>query len=258
MSERTTAKTEQGRGASGLSRFAPYGAFELKATYQRNFLTAQIFTIATVGLALLTAALWPTTAPVTTVIDIPPRGGTISLPPQVSVVVEYDPGPSVSAAPDLEGIIPVPVADEFLADAADRLIPTQLDLATGRGNGDEGSENRGIVIDTAAIGSGRGDPWPSRTEFVPREIEPELVYRYTGEYPRTARRMGLTGTAAIRLLIDEEGRVIASELARSSGVEILDETAVAWGLRCRFSPAIQNDHPIKLWVIISYQFTLDE
>ena len=70
--------------------------------------------------------------------------------------------------------------------------------------------------------------------------------------------MGLTGTAAIRLLIDEEGRVIASELARSSGVEILDETAVAWGLRCRFSPAIQNDRPIKLWVIISYEFTLDE
>ena len=177
MAKKNAAKTRQGRGASGSFRFAPYGAFEMKATYQRNFLTAQLFTIAAVGLILITVALWPTTAPVTTVIDVPPRGGAFSLPPPMSVVVESSPGPSVSAAPDLEGTIPVPVADELLADAADRLIPTQLDLVTGRGDGGEGSANRGIVIDSAAIGAGRGDPWPSRTEFVPREIEPELIYR---------------------------------------------------------------------------------
>lgn len=73
-------------------------------------------------------------------------------------------------------------------------------------------------------------------------------------YPDTARRMRISGTVVVDVVIDEVGKVVAAQA--SSGPTVLREAAVQASLRARFSPTTLSGQPVKVSGLIYYKFSL--
>ncbi|MCZ2391202.1 MAG: energy transducer TonB [Acidobacteria bacterium] len=71
-------------------------------------------------------------------------------------------------------------------------------------------------------------------------------------YPEAARRMRATGTVAIRILIDEKGKVMTAEVI--SGHPLLAAPSRAAACYSKFSPTTLKGHPVKVTGRILYTF----
>jgi periplasmic protein TonB len=76
------------------------------------------------------------------------------------------------------------------------------------------------------------------------------------EYPAAARRLGLEGTAVVRVLVGEDGRPKNAAIEKSSGVRVLDEAALAAVQRWFFVPARRGSTPISAEVDVPVRFRL--
>ncbi len=234
--------------------YSPYGAYEMKSKYQRNFLFGTLITAGVVALILIIA--WAVSsmgeeevfdAPavvIKTVADLGPPPSIARKPPQVQVSQPQVAAPKVG--------IPKPVADEQVVDD-DAVIATQEELAeisapaiTDQAGGDD------IQIDIS-----EEDFIPAPDDFVPVEIYPEMIFEQKPEYPRLAEQAGITGTVWVKALVDEQGGVMKAQVGKTSGTESLDQAAVAAAYKCKFKPGIQNQRPVKVWVTYKVDFTLD-
>ncbi len=237
--------------------YSPYGAYELKARYQWNFLLGTAITTATVLLILLTAwvitnlgeedleAIDLSARVIKTVADLGPPPSVAKKPPQVKVDQPQVAAPKVG--------IPKPVADDEVVDE-DVVLATRDELAEI------------VAPDIAATGDGEGeiivdiqddDYLPEPDEFVPVEIFPEMIFQHTPEYPRLARQAGITGVVWVRALVDREGNVRKAQVHKSSGTVSLDEAAVAAAYKNKFKPGIQNGRPVACWVSYRVNFEQD-
>ena len=75
-------------------------------------------------------------------------------------------------------------------------------------------------------------------------------------YPLSARRRGEEGTTVVRARVDATGSVAHAEVARSSGVEAIDEAAVAAVRSWRFLPALDKGNPVASDVELPVVFRL--
>lgn len=77
-------------------------------------------------------------------------------------------------------------------------------------------------------------------------------------YPRSARRRSQEGTAYVRFRIDREGNVLMSQLARSSGYELLDQEVLETVRRANPLPAMpQEIAGATLEVTVPVRFRLE-
>lgn len=103
---------------------------------------------------------------------------------------------------------------------------------------------------------------PAPTEPVPYyklEVKPRLIHRVIPRYPELARRMGLEGRVVVNALVGEDGRVLQAEVVKASPPEIADilgPAAVEAVLQFRFSPGMQQDRPVRVWVAVPVDFRL--
>ena len=74
------------------------------------------------------------------------------------------------------------------------------------------------------------------------------------DYPDIARRAGITGSVTVEVLVDREGKVEA--IGTIYGNEVFHEASRQAALKTLFTPAIQNDKPVKVWVSLPYKFQL--
>jgi protein TonB len=235
--------------------YSPYGAFELKAKYQRNFALGTSITLAFVLVVL--AVAWLITnltreeivnAPqvvIKTVADLGPPPSIAKKPPQVKVSAPQVVAPKVG--------IPKPVADEEVLDE-DVVIATREELADIVAPDITSMAEGGDI----AVEIDPEDYLPAPDEFVPLEIQPEFIYRHAPDYPRLAKQAGITGTVHVNVLLDEEGNVIDAIIAKSSGTKSLDDAALQAAGQCKFKPGIQNGRPVKCWVTFPYVFELNQ
>ena len=234
--------------------WSPYGAYELKSKYQRNFLYGTGLTFGTVVLILLVA--WfvsredeidigaAPTLVIKTVADLGPPPSIARKPPQVAVQAPQTAAPKVG--------IPKPVADDEVLDE-DVVLATRdelaeivaPDIATVAGDGD-------IEIDIS-----EDDYLPAPDEFVPVEIYPEMIHQAPLEYPRLAKQAGITGDVWVQALVDKDGNVRDTRVGKSTGTVSLDDAAIKQAKKCKFKPGIQNGRPIACWVTYKVEFTLD-
>jgi len=77
------------------------------------------------------------------------------------------------------------------------------------------------------------------------------------EYPSASRRMEEEGTVSLRFLIGVDGKVIQSEIEKSSGYKRLDEAARAGLSRCQFRPATVDGKPEQAWASMRYTWRLE-
>ena len=81
---------------------------------------------------------------------------------------------------------------------------------------------------------------------------PEVIRAMEREYPPILRDAGIGGRVAVWFFIDEEGRVQDKRILETSGQAALDEAALAVADVYEFTPALNRDQRVKVWV----QFTI--
>jgi periplasmic protein TonB len=77
------------------------------------------------------------------------------------------------------------------------------------------------------------------------------------EYPSASRRLEEEGTVALRFLVGVDGKVIQSEVEKSSGFKRLDEAARAGLSKCQFRPALVDGKPEQSWASMKYTWRLE-
>jgi len=79
----------------------------------------------------------------------------------------------------------------------------------------------------------------------------------TPAYPPAARRNHQSGIVVLKFLIDEEGGVVDSLVADSSGFDSLDQAARDALTLCRFRPGTVDGKPERSWVAMRYVWQMN-
>lgn len=77
-------------------------------------------------------------------------------------------------------------------------------------------------------------------------------------YPMIARRSGYEGVVLLRVWVMENGKVGKIELERSSGYEMLDQSAINAVKGWVFIPGKKNGVPISSWIMVPIKFQLSK
>jgi protein TonB len=104
-------------------------------------------------------------------------------------------------------------------------------------------------------------PLPEKPKATPKTISKGVI---TGlalalpkpAYPPIAKKLGIQGTVAVQVLIDETGQVISARAI--SGSSFLTGEAQKAAYQARFSPTRLSDQPVKVSGVITYKFALDQ
>lgn len=252
-----------------LSACNPYGAWEMKVTYQRNMLYATMVAIGLVAITTFSFWLYGQLAGSPAVERINPKQiveifSVLEDIPNIRPDEGAFPAAASQAVADLPPLaIPVPVPDELLADEPEMTIPTNYErdlIVDGlhRSGPPDGSEP-GQIGEYGFGGRGDSlDPGPHPDSFQVLQIYPQMVSEHLPKYPEIARRLGLEGSVWLQVLIDTEGRVVKAEILKSSEIEMLDKAALEAAWKNRFSPGIQNNRAVLVWVKYKVEFVLSE
>lgn len=96
--------------------------------------------------------------------------------------------------------------------------------------------------------------------FTPYTVAPQIRNRADVEramqrfYPPLLRDAGIGGTVLVWILIDEQGNVVRTQVQRSSGHDGLDDAAMRVGEVMEFTPAMNRDRRVRVWVALPIEF----
>jgi periplasmic protein TonB len=96
--------------------------------------------------------------------------------------------------------------------------------------------------------------------FTPYTVAPSILNRddvvraMVREYPALLRDAGIGGTVRVYFFIDEGGQVRDTRIDQSSGHQALDDAALAVADVYRFSPALNRDKQVPVWVSFPITF----
>jgi protein TonB len=237
------------------SAYSPYGAYELKSTYQKNMFIG-ILLGALLHLIVIGGFLWYTHEPeaeattrtvvVKSLTDLAPPPQLQKLPPQAAYQVPEVAPPSVG--------IPEAVPDEEAPENVN--VATQEELkvlaAPPVEKVEEAPVDEIIIENTEEL-------LPKPDEFVPVEQQPQVVKAVKPEYPEMARRVGLEGKVWVKALVDKSGKVRDVIIAKGSGVDAgFEDAAIKAAYGYIYTPAIANGQPVAIWVLYPVTFTLND
>lgn len=98
------------------------------------------------------------------------------------------------------------------------------------------------------------DDVTSNPTFTPFTVAPritnaeELAALMRSAYPAALREAGIGGEVVAWFYIDAEGRVVETRIFRSSGYEDLDRAALDVANRFEFTPALDGDRNVPVWI----------
>ena len=96
--------------------------------------------------------------------------------------------------------------------------------------------------------------------FTPYEVAPEITNRnqvaqaLIREYPPVLRDAGVGGTVLMHFFIDNTGSLENVLVAESSGFEQLDQAAMRVAEAFEFSPALNRDEVVAVWIQVPITF----
>jgi protein TonB len=230
-----------------LSDFMPYGAPELLDGSDRRLLRSTFLASSAVALLFPLLGLFVAKTIIRDVtIDPPPivdTFGNVELLPPPPAPTQAPPGTPIvqDATP-----VPVPDIDRTVRDL-EPAAPVQTVTPVSGGNG------TGVV--PAQQGHAEGNV-PQIGEYVPHDVEPEIMREVDPVYPDLAREAGIEGVVRVLMLVGLDGRIERAVVAPHGSVPLLDEAALAAARASLFSPALADQHPVRVWVARAYRFTL--
>jgi len=173
--------------------------------------------------------------------------GNLMPAPRFEPVVRPHPAPRLRVRPAGRRPVPAPVADDSWDPAAAsgaNVSPPPDAAAQGDG-----------VEDAPVPGGATGAPqWPDPDTFVPVEQEPLLLSIPSPAYPELARDAGIDGTVLVRVLVGEDGFVKSALILQS--VLGLDDAALGAARAAVFRPALQQQRPVAVWIVVPIEFRL--
>lgn len=155
------------------------------------------------------------------------------------------------AAPPPSIAVPEPVADEK---AQVQTIATQTQMAeevptvdlsnfgTGEGTGDSLSVD--IDLDTS----------PAPTDFIMVDQEPVRLSIDAPVFPPVARGAGIEGSCLVQVLVGKDGKV--KDAIVVDGPDALRQAADDCARTAVFRPALIDQKPVEVWVVIPITFKL--
>jgi periplasmic protein TonB len=96
--------------------------------------------------------------------------------------------------------------------------------------------------------------------FTPYTVSPRVLNRdevtqmLVRTYPSILRDAGIGGAVNVWFLIDDDGAVIKTQIAETSGYAALDEAALKVADVMKFSPAMNRDKRVQVWVSLPIRF----
>lgn len=113
---------------------------------------------------------------------------------------------------------------------------------------------------TTFYGNEPPPPLPSKTgttpEYVAYDKQPEPIHFEVPVYPELAREAGIEGNVHVRVVIDREGKVIDAVVLFSDVTPSMERAAHDAAFRCRFRPARQGNIPVRVSIVIPFEFRL--
>jgi len=82
----------------------------------------------------------------------------------------------------------------------------------------------------------------------------ELARAMEREYPPLLRDAGIGGTVIVHFFIDETGVVQNAVIAETSGHKALDEAALKVAPIIEFTPALNRDRRVPVWIRLPIMF----
>jgi protein TonB len=122
------------------------------------------------------------------------------------------------------------------------------------GEGIEGGNSKGTTTKVTA------ENVEAAPTFTPYTVAPELKNReevgraLQRNYPPLLRDAGIGGTVLIWALIDEAGAVMRTQVKTGSGHDALDAAATKVGEIMKFTPALNRDQKVKVWIALPIVF----
>lgn len=250
-----------------------YGAPELKKLQQgytlKGFIVAVTIHIALIAAYMLLAYINqskakeipfnPKTPIILTDYDMtPPPIEDNDIPP-----VKQD--ETVQKLKDLSSLQPEPVKRK---DADDVVLKTQDELnninSTTSRTGDTIilASNNNIKIDDVIIddiiNNVIKDPPKTTYDISDVDVVPECInltqVRGSIEYPELAVEIGLEGKVTAKVLVGTDGNVI--KVGSVSGHELFQNEVRDKASELKFTPGLQNNTPVKVWVTVPFNFKL--
>jgi protein TonB len=172
----------------------------------------------------------------------------LGVPPSIARPAVPQVAIAQAVAPPAIGI-PEPVRDELahtetiatVTEMAEALQPiTTTDL--GGAGGDS------LVVDVDV------DTSPSPDEFVAVDEEPVRLRIDPPVYPEVARSAGAEGTVVVRVLVGKDGKV--KNVLVVDGIPLLNDAAIACAKTAVFRPAISQQEPVEVWVMMPITFKM--
>ena len=87
------------------------------------------------------------------------------------------------------------------------------------------------------------------------EREPKVVRKVLPVYPDSARAAFIEGKVFARVLVGRAGRV--EHIDRISGPLVFHREVASAARAWEFTPAVQNDRAVKVWVSLPFAFELE-
>lgn len=160
------------------------------------------------------------------------------LPPEV----EVPPPPQAIARPATPVIATTEVSEDIT------IAPTTFDTNPVEALPPPPELNEKVV---AAEDAPRFTPFTVAPEILNRQ---EIITALSREYPPVLRDAGIGGMVKVYFYIDDMGVVRNTRVHESSGYEQLDEAAIKVANLYRFSPALNRDQKVPVWVSFPVSF----
>jgi len=233
-----------------LTFLGDYGGIELRSFYQkyltRGMILATTLHLSAVGIYWGSIYLTREDEP-TGIVRIM-KYSDLGPPPSISSAAAV-PAIAVSGAAVRPSVgVPVPVPDAEVS--PEQTIATQTEMSAVPSTSTEGEGETGETVVEQDIDIDAPPP-----DFVPYEQAPMVVKRVEPKYPEIAQRAGLEGTVHVKLWVDKEGKV-RKVVVLKSDAELFNEPSIEAGMQWVFTPAMQHNGPVSVWVAVPFKFRI--
>ena len=190
----------------------------------------------------------------------PPQSTAPPKPTQVEPPIERQ-----ASAPPIEAAPPLAASAETPREVATAPPPTTVPSSSGSAAPSSSSSEASVTSSStitpertgsAAAVAALAPAAPAVAAAVTRTAIPRGGYQVTPSYPSSARRLGIEGTALLRVFVDATGHVGDIVVKQSAGHPDLDRAAADAVRRWRFDPARRGADAVAMWVELPVEFHL--
>ena len=241
-----------------------YGGIELKRSAARNTYLGLAYSIGLHVLLILLYCGWTwltaeDTKKTTGLRHRPDGGIIVEPPPSISqdIVAPFFPAPKVDITKPSFGI-PIPVPD---IEAPNITLPTVMSTtsqSTTSSGTLEGVISASNNINEVFHVQQATETEPDESQFIPditEDATPTENIQLMTKYPETARIAGLEGKVAFSALIGKDGRVERVVIDKAD-YEVFKQPVIDAVMMIRFTPAKQNETPVRVWYSQTISFKL--